>query len=155
MYLGHAARTATALGMDRSFGLGDHGTDALEISLTFWSTYIMERMTALMIGRPSNLRDEHIDATYPLDDFVPAGPRHVLPCGVITDWSYIRAMAMLGELADEIFTSIYGSKAASLEVQNFLPTSGILVCEARLQDILNCLPAHLNRLEAEAPIGED
>ncbi|KAJ5921917.1 hypothetical protein N7516_009620 [Penicillium verrucosum] len=127
MYLGHAARTATALGMDRSFGLGDHGTDALEISLTFWSTYIMERMTALMIGRPSNLRDEHIDATYPLDDFVPAGPRHVLPCGVITDWSYIRAMAMLGELADEIFTSIYGSKAASLEVQNFLPTSGILV----------------------------
>lgn len=143
-----------ALGINHSFDLEGNGADTLEISLIFWVTYIMERMTTLMIGRNSSLRDEYIDAWYPSDNFIPADPRQILPCGAITNWAYIRAMAMLAGLADEILMGIYNSKVALLDVQSFLPTNKILECEARLQDIVNSLPAHLNCLDAEAPVGE-
>ncbi|EWY79904.1 hypothetical protein FOYG_16969 [Fusarium oxysporum NRRL 32931] len=153
MYLGCAARTAVALGINRSLDFHPIGEDAAQGTITFWATYSMERITALMIGRPSSLRDEHIDIPYPLDSSAPVGPRQASPCGVITDSAYVRAMAMLGGLADQILTGIYHPEA-SPNAQHFLAAIKIMECEARWQDIVNQLPARLDLLNAEAPVGE-
>lgn len=117
----------------------------------------MERVTALMAGRPSSFRDEDIDVRYPQDacrDDLPANPDQILPCGIITDWIFIRIMAKMGKVADCIMSGIYSTQKIT-EARDLLMETNIHGCESALEVICQHLPAYLDFRNTEATVGND
>ncbi|KAL4882395.1 hypothetical protein BJY04DRAFT_206975 [Aspergillus karnatakaensis] len=142
--LGHAARTALALGINRARAVDYTGADGQHLRVTFWALYAMERVTALLIGRPSSLRDDQIDAPCPQG---PSLPDH----GTVTaaaqcradDYTFVRVMAEIGKVADRILTRVYSLETPSAAEQCLVETN-IVGCESDISRITQNLPSYLN-----------
>jgi hypothetical protein len=138
--MGHAARSALALGLHRAQVVRQNDdTFSNRLSLTFWTIYYMERITSILSGRPSCLVEEHIDAPYPIDS-----PH--------TDYAYIRAMAGIARVTDTVVTANYTPKHArrlsDLSVINHFNVE----CMGQLQAIIGTLPSYLRFSDQNTPI---
>ncbi|KAJ5691715.1 hypothetical protein N7488_012450 [Penicillium malachiteum] len=67
LYLGHAARSTLALGLNRSQVANGNGPTMHRLRVTFWVVYYYERLCAFFTGRPSGFFDTHIDSAFPED----------------------------------------------------------------------------------------
>ncbi|KAJ5322391.1 hypothetical protein N7452_010680 [Penicillium brevicompactum] len=157
LYLGYASRTATSLGINRSPILAAPGSQTHQMRLTFWVMFATEKITALLVGRPSSLRDDQIDAPYPCEQprFTEDAMREdgLFMHGHI-DSTYVRLMVEIGILADKILIGIYSLEELTAEEQ-YLIEQRMVECEARLELISKSLPSHLNFLDEESAVGED
>lgn len=59
--LGHATRSAIALGLDRNQVLDGTSFTIHRLKVTFWTLYSMERSSCLFTRRLSAFRDDQID----------------------------------------------------------------------------------------------
>lgn len=153
MYMGYAARSAMALGINRGTVVNRAGLDTHHIQVTFWMTYALERITALIVGRPSAFRDDQIDAPYPPDE---SAEYSILNQQVTQkDLPFVRTMARIGKLADDILTGIYTSEETLSITSQYLIENNIVKYESALEKLTQHLPVYLNFLDGELPIGED
>lgn len=156
LYLGQAARGAMVLGLNRFQVMDGSNTTVHALKRTFWTVYSYERMNALFAGRPSAFRDEMIDAPYPEDlpifhDSVDSNtPSHNDPirlCG------FIRAMAGVGRVADQVFLRIYSPASISNPAQlGSLPAIAADIDET-LSALTHDLPVYLHFFDTSLPIG--
>ncbi|KAF6799526.1 C6 transcription factor [Colletotrichum sojae] len=156
-YIGCAARTCIAMGYNRSIVVEGFGQKSKHYRLTFWITYIMDRATTLMSGRPSSFRDEDIDTPFPQNSSeigVLQEINSIPPCGLITDGSFVRVMARMGKIADCIMSGIYSSQKVS-DARDLLMESNIHGCESALGAIFQDFPDFLDFRNTEGPIGTD
>lgn len=152
LYLGHAARSALAIGMNKEQVCSCDGLDTHRLRLTFWAIYALERLSSLYTGRPSTLHDDHIDAGYPEDHpDVPSEPPCTIPGA---DATYVRALAELGRLAEKITRGIYSPRQLRTipDIAAIVATS--VECDASLETLMRSLPPHLRFFDAAAPPGE-
>ncbi|KAJ5259294.1 hypothetical protein N7478_012275 [Penicillium angulare] len=146
MYVGHAARSVLALGLNRQQVVHADPQTTYHLKILFWSIYIYERMSALMTGRPSCLQENQIDITLP-EDILTQLPS----TEVTTDCAWIRAMAELSRIADKILTLICSTVTSSGDiehVQHFMDE-----CKAAMEAMKERLPASLHFFNPEMPIG--
>ncbi|KAL0931162.1 C6 transcription factor [Colletotrichum truncatum] len=156
-YVGCASRTCIALGLNRAAVIAGPGIKKEQFRLAFWMTYIMERTSALIVGRPSSLRDEDIDTPYPEGSRASSSSTYIEdipPCGRITDWSFVGIMAKLGHVSDCVMSGIYSVQKVS-DARDLLMETNIHGCELALENIKNNLPAYLDFQKLEAPVGTD
>lgn len=157
LYLGYASRTATSLGINRAPTLSAPGLQTHQMRLTFWVMFATEKITALLVGRPSSLRDDQIDAPYPCEQpqFIEDAMRGN---GVFMhghgDSIFVRIMVEIGKLADKILVGIYSLEELTAEEQ-YLIEQRMVECEAVLESISKSLPSHLNFMDEESAVGED
>ncbi|KAI5247300.1 hypothetical protein E4T43_02274 [Aureobasidium subglaciale] len=148
LYLGHASRSAMALGLHRAQVVTGNDLFLDRLRLTFWTIFYMERMMSMFTGRPSCFLDDLIDAPYP-DDLLPTqgASQHV-------EFAYIRAMAELGRVSERIMTGNYSptrtKRVADLTEVNRLNGE----CSKALRDILDTLPSYLHFFDDSTPTGE-
>ncbi|KAF9871113.1 C6 transcription factor [Colletotrichum karsti] len=145
------------MGCNRSTAVDGLGQKSDQYRLTFWITYVMDRTTTLMIGRPSSFRDEDIDTPFPQDPSeigLLQEMNSVPPCGLITDGSFVRVMARMGKIADCIMSGIYSSQRIS-DARDLLMETNIHGCESALEAIFQDLPDFLDFRNTEGPIGND
>ncbi|CAG8363566.1 unnamed protein product [Penicillium salamii] len=157
LHLGYAARAASSLGINRSTILAAADSQIHQMRLTFWIMFAMEKITALLVGRPSSLRDDQIDAPYPSEHLQSNDmPMHDIKqfAHGQNDSIFVRLMVELGKLADKILTSIYSVKEVTAQEQ-YLIEKKMIECEEMLTSISESLPTHLNFLDEESSIGED
>ncbi|KAF3015182.1 hypothetical protein E8E15_004432 [Penicillium rubens] len=157
LYLGHAARSATALGIHRAQVVEGANPTMHRLRLTFWTLYAQERSCSLYTGRPSAFRDELIDAPYPEDltslslETDPGGTQYIQ---ATTQCAMTRAKAIIGKIVDRILVDIYSSK-------NILNMSDLcrvhqtaLECDLELENMTKTLPPYLHFFDDSLPIGD-
>lgn len=157
LYLGHAARSATALGIHRAQVVEGANPTMHRLRLTFWTLYAQERSCSLYTGRPSAFRDELIDAPYPEDltslslETDPGGTQYIQ---ATTQCAMTRAKAIIGKIVDRILVDIYSSK-------NILNVSDLcrvhqtaLECDLELENMTKTLPPYLHFFDDSLPIGD-
>ncbi|KAJ5335528.1 hypothetical protein N7452_007931 [Penicillium brevicompactum] len=154
--LGHAARIAHALGINRA-QVTEGATMAMHrLRLTFWTVYSQERVCSLYAGRPSTFRDELIDTSLPEDPtFCDLSQpertcKYMQPtirCGMA------RAMASIAKISDRVLVEIYS--------RNILNTTDLLrvhqtalECDAELASVTRTLPPYLHFFDDHLPIGQ-
>ncbi|KOS38065.1 hypothetical protein ACN38_g11118 [Penicillium nordicum] len=155
LYLGHAARSVMALGINRQQVVNGANLVAHSLKRTFWAIYSTERICSLYTGRPSAFRDDLNDAPYPEDLPLPAMPdataenfREPLRlCG------FVRAMAGISEVADLLFLEIYSPK--SIPSMSSPAQVGDLAAEAELllESVTRQLPLYLHFFDTTLPLG--
>lgn len=157
LYLGHAARTAISLGLNRAQVVEGANPTMHRLRLTFWTLYAQERSCSLYSGRPSAFRDELIDAPYP-EDLTSVSPmgeletsKHMQPamrCGMT------RAQAIIGRISDRISVDIYSLKNI-LNVADLSRVNGTaLECDLELESMTRTLPPYLHFFDNSLPVGE-
>ena len=156
LYLGHAARSVMALGINRQQVVSGANMMVHTLKRTFWAIYYNERITSLYTGRPSAIRDDLNDAPYPEDLPLPAMPDTTAEnfrdplrlCG------FIRAMAGIGEVADRVFVEIYSPKRISSG--SSLSQVGDLAVEVEplLESVTYQLPLYLHFFDATLRLGQ-
>lgn len=156
LYLGHAARSAMALGINRQQVVSGANVAVHGMKRAFWTLYSHERMCSLYTGRPSAFRDDLNDAPYPEDLPLPAmadstvGTKSSEPmrlCG------FIRAISDIGNAADRVFVEIYSPKSiatASHLIRIRDVTTGI---EPLLESATRQLPLDLHFFDTTLPVG--
>lgn len=157
LYLGHAARTAIALGINRAQVVEGSSTEMHRLRLTFWTIYAQERSCSLYTGRPSAFRDELIDAPYPEDLSSVTSTndpetfkylQSAVKCGMI------RANAMIGKVSDRILVEIYSSKNL-IHVSDLPRVNGTAQdCDMELESMTRTLQPYLHFFDETLPIGE-
>ncbi|CAG8292313.1 unnamed protein product [Penicillium olsonii] len=156
LYIGHAARSAMALGINRQQVVNGNNSTMHSLKRTFWLIYGFERSCSIYTGRPSTFRDELIDAPYPEDLPVPtttestkgdySGP--LLLCG------YVRGMADLGRAADRVFLEIYSPKNVSTISHPVRGHDATTEVEALLESATRGLPLYLHFFDTMLPLGQ-
>ncbi|KAF2021146.1 hypothetical protein BU24DRAFT_416815 [Aaosphaeria arxii CBS 175.79] len=142
LYAGQAALAAIALGMHRAQVADGSQSERHQMRVTFYILYYTERLAALFYGRPSCFRDEFIDVPYPED--LPGSEGSCAD----TNFAYVRAMADIGKIADQINGQIYflsGSEAIKKDT--------IQKCDAGLDEAVQGLPPHLQFFDTAMPIS--
>lgn len=156
LYLGHAARSAMALGINRQQVVDGANVTVHGLKCTFWIVYGHERACALYTGRPSAFRDDLNDAPYPEDLPSPvtadnkADRNHPDPmrlCG------FIRAMADIGRVSDRVFLELYSPKNVSNSSHLIKLQDVALETETMLDSITCDLPLDLHFFDATLPLG--
>ncbi|KAI4716513.1 hypothetical protein E4T48_07291 [Aureobasidium sp. EXF-10727] len=146
LYLGHASRSAMALGLHRAQVVAGNNSFLNSLRLTFWTIFYMERMMSMFTGRPSCFVDDSIDAPYP-DDCPSAENGHN------NGYAYIRAMAVLGKISERIMKCHYSPTKPS-RVTNMTEVSRINdECSQALRDLLNTLPSYLHFFDDKTGTG--
>ncbi|PYI02738.1 hypothetical protein BO78DRAFT_463801 [Aspergillus sclerotiicarbonarius CBS 121057] len=156
LYLGYAMRAALSLGLNRVPVVDGSGLNPHHLKVTFWITFASERVAALLVGRPSSLRDDQIDAPYPQDQPTshlvdPLGdPSH---SHAITQCAFVRVLAEIGKMADRILIDVYplGTLTAA---EQYLLEGNMVELDSGLNTIAQQLPDYLNFLDEETTIGE-
>ena len=147
LYLGHASRSAMALGLHRAQVVAGDNPFLNRLRLTFWTIFYMERMMSMFTGRPSCFLDHSIDAPYP-DDLPRSedGSQNI-------EYAYIRAMAALGKISERIMRAQYSptreTRVADLTELNRINNE----CSQALRDLLDTLPSYLHFFNDKAPVG--
>lgn len=136
-----------ALGLHRSQVVSGNNAFTTRLKLTFWTIYYMERTTAMLSGRPTCLPEDHIDAPYPVD----------LPDGLDNrpaQFAYIRAMAVIGKISDNVATANYLPK--HMRRLSDLSTSNRInyECTGELHCLIETLPDYLRFSDRNAPVRE-
>ncbi|KAL4863515.1 fungal-specific transcription factor domain-containing protein [Aspergillus spectabilis] len=152
MYLGHAARSALAAGLNRSQAVKGQSSACHAARITFWSLYILERTSALFSGRQSALRDDYIDTPFPDDSAVDRGaspfPSPLVHC------SWIRSMADLAKVADKILQ--LSSPSTVPHSQDLAQVQQVVSdCDKLMDTMLQNLPSYLRFQDPAVPIGDD
>ncbi|RAH67550.1 uncharacterized protein BO66DRAFT_473377 [Aspergillus aculeatinus CBS 121060] len=153
LHLGYAVRAALALGINRAPVVNGYGSNMHHLKMTIWLTFAFERVTALLVGRPSCLRDEQIDAPYPQDQPPPPAVGDLSPQLAIDRSAFVRVLADIGKLADGILTRIYPLGTLSAAEQ-YLVESNMQELDARLLAIAEQLPDYLNFLDEDSSVGD-
>ncbi|KAI4792185.1 hypothetical protein E4T45_12784, partial [Aureobasidium sp. EXF-8846] len=147
LYLGHASRSAMALGLHRAQVVTGDNTFLHRLRLTFWTIFYMERMMSMFIGRPSCFLDDSIDAPYP-DDFPRSedGTQNI-------EYAYIRAMAVLGKISERIMKCQYSPTRAArgTDLTEVNRING--ECSQALRDLSATLPSYLRFFDDKTPTG--
>lgn len=157
--LGHAARNAMALGINRSQVVDGANLAMHRLRRTFWVIYAYERSCTIFTGRPSAFRDELIDVPYPED--LPA-PGPIGDSGiadhtqglVVRKCGYVRAMARIGKIADRIFVDIYSTKSISNMADINKVRQAVIECDIELESITRNLPPYLHFFDPDLPVGD-
>ncbi|KAE8142483.1 hypothetical protein BDV38DRAFT_294355 [Aspergillus pseudotamarii] len=157
LYLGHAARIAMALGINRLQVVDGVNAKAHRLRLTFWTIYAYERSCALYTGRPSAFRDELNDIPYvedfPVSDTLEMPPASVTHLKPSTDCGFIRAIAKLAAIADRILVEIYSPTHIPSFPSAIKIHDDIRQYELDLETITHDLPAHLHFFDEDLPLG--
>jgi hypothetical protein len=147
LYLGHASRSAMALGLHRAQVVTGDNPFLNRLRLTFWTIFYMERMMSMFIGRPSCFLDDSIDAPYP-DDFSRSedGTQNI-------EYAYIRAMAVLGKISERIMKCQYSPTRAArgTDLTEVNRING--ECSQALRDLSATLPSYLRFFDDKTPTG--
>lgn len=141
-YMGHAARSAMALGLHRAQVVSGADDFSNRLRLTFWTIYYIERMTSILSGRPSNLVDENIDAPYPIDR----------PNSSNNGYAYIRAMIAIAKVTGTVVTTNYTPKHAKRLSDLSAIHRSNYECIGELERIDETLPPHLRFADHGTPI---
>ena len=149
-------RAVLSLGLNRVPVVDGSGLNPHHLKLAFWITFASERVAALLVGRPSSLREDQIDAPYPQDQsnshFVPplGDPSHA---NGATQCAFVRIMAEIGKMADRILIDVYpfGNLTAT---EQYLLEGNMVKMDSGLSAIGQELPDYLNFLDEESSIGE-
>ncbi|OJJ79303.1 fungal specific transcription factor domain-containing protein [Aspergillus glaucus CBS 516.65] len=156
--LGHAARNAMALGINRSQVVDGANLAMHRLRRTFWVIYAYERACTIFTGRPSAFRDELIDVPYP-EDLPSPGP--IGDSGVsdpspivVRKCGYVRAMARVGKVADRIFVDIYSTKSISNVADINKVRHAVIECDMELESITRNLPPYLHFFDPDLPVGD-
>lgn len=154
--LGHAARIAHALGINRA-QVTEGATMAMHrLRLTFWTVYSQERVCSLYSGRPSTFRDELIDTPLPEDptscglsqtEITCQYMQPTLRCGMA------RAMASIAKISDLILVDIYSRSILSTADMLRVHQSA-LECDVELGSVTRTLPPYLHFFDDHLPIGQ-
>lgn len=155
LYLGHAARSVMALGINRQQVVNGANVVVHSLKRTFWAIYSTERMCALYTGRPSAFRDDLNDAPYPEDLPLPAIPDATAEnfrdplrlCG------FVRAMAGIGQVADRLFLEIYSPKSISNTSSPAQVGDLAAETEPLLESVTCQLPLYLHFFDITLPPG--
>ncbi|THX16930.1 hypothetical protein D6D17_02637 [Aureobasidium pullulans] len=148
LYLGHASRSAMALGLHRAQVVAGNNSFLNRLRLTFWTIFYMERMMSMFTGRPSCFLDDLIDAPYP-DDFPQSDGG-----GQNIEFAYIRAMAVLGKISERIMVGNYSPTRAK-RVADLTEVNRVNgECSQALRDLLDTLPSYLHFFDDKTPTGE-
>jgi len=146
MYIGHAARSVLALGLNRQQVVHADPQMTYHFKILFWLICIYERSSALMTGRPSCLQENQIDVSLP-----DKSPYQLPLSDGTTDCAWIRAMVELSRISDKILTLICSTVTISSDIediQRFMDE-----CKASMEAMKQRLPAYLHFFNAEMPIG--
>ncbi|PYI14834.1 hypothetical protein BO99DRAFT_426042 [Aspergillus violaceofuscus CBS 115571] len=145
LYLGHAARSVLALGLNRSQVVNGLVPVMHKLRITFWVVYFYERVCAFFTGRPSCFLDSHIDAAFPEDV-----PRALLEGGYVgdsdgptTQCAYLRSMARIGQLIEKVSSGIFSLANLQALYDRRRVEVTISECDAALQQIEQGLPPYL------------
>ncbi|CAG8192759.1 unnamed protein product [Penicillium salamii] len=156
LYLGHAARSAMALGINRQQVVNGANTTVHSLKRTFWVIYAHERCCSLYTGRPSTFRDDLIDAPYPEDlpvlntsenDTKSEFSDSLLLCG------YVRGIADIGRVADRVFLEIYSPKNISSISHPVRGRNITTEVEMALESAIRKLPLNLHFFDTTLPLG--
>ncbi|KAL5335199.1 hypothetical protein BJX70DRAFT_330901 [Aspergillus crustosus] len=141
MYLGHAARSALAAGLNRAKAVSGQRAAPDRERITFWSLYILERSSALFASRQSALRDSYIEIPFPTDS-------EGMPC------SWTRSMAVLAKVADKIIQlSSPSTVLPDHDLSQLLQITS--ECDGLMNEMVQDLPSYLNFQDPAVPIGDD
>jgi hypothetical protein len=150
LYLGHASRSAMALGLHRAQVVTGNDAFSNRLRLTFWTIFYMERMVSMFTGRPSCFLDDVIDAPYP-DDFPQSASGSEQQ---VIEFAYIRAMAELGKISEKVMVSNYcptkAKPVADLGQVNRINNE----CLQALRNLLDTLPCYLHFFAETTLTGE-
>ncbi|KAJ5731297.1 uncharacterized protein N7483_005805, partial [Penicillium malachiteum] len=158
LFLGHAARTALALGINKSQVANGNSLNMHRLRVTFWAVYANERMSALFTGRPSGLVDDHIDVAYPED--LPAlenlrSFRDIESDRPTKECAMIRSMAEIGRLAEVIAKKVYSSLSMKT-LENLANIQNVVrECDTSLDLMTQSLPPYLHFFDGTSHIGQD
>ncbi|KAG9675633.1 hypothetical protein KCU95_g16341, partial [Aureobasidium melanogenum] len=148
LYLGHASRSAMALGLHRAQVVAGNNSFLNTLRLTFWTTFYMERMVSMFTGRPSCFVDESIDTPHPTDC------QHAEDGSQNIEYAYIRAMAALGKISERIMACHY-SPTKPTRVSDLTEVNRVNnECSGALNELLETLPPYLHFFDDKTPIGE-
>lgn len=159
LHLGHAARSAMALGINRLQVVDGTNLKAHRLRLTFWTIYAQERSCSLFTGRPSVFRDEMNDAPYVVD--FPTAPAAAAAVdeqeksylGPAMECAYVRAMAQMGMIADRVAIEIYSPRSISNIDSICQAQEATFKCDLDLQTILGEIPPYLHFYDSSSAIG--
>ncbi|PLB39881.1 transcription factor domain-containing protein [Aspergillus candidus] len=152
LYLGHATRTAMVLGLHRSQVTDGRDHNAHRLRLTFWTTFVFERISSVVMGRPSAFSDRQIDSVYPDDFLLNKDDPYHQPS---VECAFIRSMIDLAKLADRISIEVY-SPASIQSVADLAKVNNLcLECDTALKATNRSLPCYLHFFDDTTPIGED
>ncbi|CAG7923619.1 unnamed protein product [Penicillium olsonii] len=159
LYLGHAARSALALGLNRSQVANGSGETMHRLRITFWTVYYYERICAFFTGRPSGFLDSHIDVAQPEDlikdqkAFSSDGNGPVSHFGPETNFAFLRAMSEIGKLVESVSSGIFSLANLQSLYNNRRVDMTINECEERLNEISHKLPLYLQFFNRERTPG--
>lgn len=158
LLLGHAARVALAIGINRSQVVNGNSLNMHRLRVAFWVIYTNERMSALYTGRPSGLVDDHIDVSYPED--LPSIPHSSSILDADTshpekECAWIRSMAQIGQLAERVAKTVYSSASAKSWEDLLNVNRETLQCDLVLDGIAQYLPKYLDFFDGTSPVGEE
>jgi hypothetical protein len=145
-YLGHAARCAMSLGLNRSEIVCSDGVVNMRLCLTFWTTFILERISTTMTGRPTAIPDSEVDTPYPQDVPSTFGEPDV-------EYAYIRAMIAVCKVGHDVMSINYlpcnsNNAPGPEEISKMVNISSTqLACLART------LPHYLCFMDRDSVIG--
>ncbi|RAL15000.1 Zn(II)2Cys6 transcription factor [Aspergillus homomorphus CBS 101889] len=154
LYLGHAARSAMALGINRHQVVDGSNLTVHTLKRTFWTVYALERQSALYNGRPSAFHDDLNDAPYP-EDLVASAPnttsRYHDPTRL---GAFVRIMADIGRLAGRVALEVYSPKSMSdMSSLTHLPAA-VAAIDTELDSIITRdIPLYLHFFDASLPVG--
>lgn len=152
LYLGHATRTAMVLGLHRSQVTDGRDHNAHRLRLTFWTTFVFERISSVVMGRPSAFSDRQIDSVYPDDIPLNKDDPYHQPS---VECAFIRSLIDLAKLADRISIEVY-SPASIKSVADLAKVNNLcLECDTALKATKRSLPRYLHFFDETTPIGED
>ncbi|RAL00747.1 uncharacterized protein BO80DRAFT_87332 [Aspergillus ibericus CBS 121593] len=159
LFLGHAARSVLALGLNRSQVANGPGAITHKLRVTFWSVYYYERLCAFFTGRPSGFLDIHIDVSLP-EDTTHSSRTTLLDAtrgdtdGPSTECAFLRAMVGIGQLIEKVSSELFSlANVQTLYSQRKVDTA-ILECDASLQKIQRTLPPYLHFFTRDRPRSE-
>lgn len=153
LYFGQAARGAMVLGLNRFQVMDGSNTTVHALKRTFWTVYAYERMNALFSGRPSTFRDEMIDGPYPDDLPIQGSVESNNYNDPIRLSGFIRALAGIGRVADQVFLKIYSPASISNPMQLVSPPAITADIDETLSALTHNLPVYLHFFDESLPIG--
>ncbi|CAG7986152.1 unnamed protein product [Penicillium olsonii] len=156
LYLGHAARTVLALGLNQSQVVNGCGENMHRLRITFWTVYYYERICAFYTGRPSGFSNNHIDVALP-EDLTVAGPTPVdsnvnYSCPEING-AFLRAMSQIGKLIEVISSKVFSLANLQGLYNNIQVDVTLNECERSLSEISHKLPSYLQFYNRNRVIG--
>lgn len=156
IYLGYAARMASALGINRAQVVEGCSMPMHRLRVTFWTLYSYERASALYTGRPSTFRDDLIDAPYPsdlttLDSSADSdGSQHL---EAVSHCAFIRALTHIGRVSDRVLVDIYSTSSNSNLLDIIKVHQLTVECDLDLESMTYTIPSYLHFFDANLAIG--